>query len=193
MENNNLNIFAIIIFLLIVVFLMGYDIGKREKEEENNLEEKYEFVRDSIFLDYKKKADLYLSRSIFKDTPLNGSILSHSARLTYYQTGILVPVELALSQAQMESSMGTRGKSPLTNPFNIGEWDEGTVIKFTSKRKGIDSYYKLIANKYLSCRNLDELFVNFISCDGYRYASSDYETEIKKQYYFVKRYIDKNI
>lgn len=147
--------------------------------------------KDSVFRDYKERADLYLSRPIFKGTPLNGDILSLCARNAFDSTGILVPVELALSQAQWESSMGREGKSPVNNPFNIGENDSGTVKWFNSTFDGTQAYYYNICNNYLKCRSLDELFYNFVNCAGHRYASRDiYEEKVRNLYYSIKKWID---
>lgn len=150
--------------------------------------------KDSTFKDYKKRADLFLKRPKFEGTPLNGEILSLCARNAYDSTGVLLPLELALSQAIWESSMGREGKSPKNNPFNIGEHDSGTVQYFNSTFEGTQAYYYYMCRDYLSCRTLDELFYSFTNCGGHRYASSPtYEEHIRGQYYVIKGWIDKNV
>jgi len=149
---------------------------------------------DSVFADYKIRADLWLSRDNFDGTPLTGDILSLAARNAYDSTGILLPVELALTQAQLESSMGRRGKSPKNNPYNIGEHDSGTVRWFKSTFEGTQSYFYYMCRNYLRCRDVDDLFVNFVNCSNHRYASSPtYEQNVRNQYYVIKRWLEKNM
>ena len=72
-----------------------------------------------FFDDYEKRCQLYLDRVCFNGTPITGKLLKSCAKNTYDSTGIIVPLELALSQAQWESGMGLRGRSPKNNPYNI--------------------------------------------------------------------------
>jgi len=149
--------------------------------------------KDSVFLEYQLRADLYLSRPAFNGSPVTGELLALAAYNAYDSTGILLPVELCLAQCQWESGMGLRGKSPTNNPFNIGEYDRGTVLWYDSTFEGTQAYFYFMTNNYLSCSTIDELFKNFVNCAGYRYASSDYESHIPEQYYFIKRWIDNRI
>jgi len=148
-----------------------------------------------VFKKYEKDAQLYLDREHFKGTPLSGKLLRECAKKTYDSTGIIVPLELALSQAQWESGMGLKGRSPKNNPYNIGEWNTLgiTTMTFNSTKHGVQSYYNLIAKKYLKERSVKELFKDFIDLNGHRYASSKlYEKDISKQYYYIVRWIEKN-
>tara|TARA_R110000803_G_scaffold112660_2_gene181008 strand:- start:410 stop:1042 length:633 start_codon:yes stop_codon:yes gene_type:complete len=148
-----------------------------------------------VFKKYEKDAQLYLDREHFKGTPLSGKLLRECAKKTYDSTGIIVPLELALSQAQWESGMGLKGRSPKNNPYNIGEWNTLgiTTMTFSSTKHGVQSYYNLIAKKYLKERSVKELFKDFIDLNGHRYASSKlYEKDISKQYYYIVRWIEKN-
>lgn len=149
--------------------------------------------RDSVFLDYEMRADLYLSRPEFKGTPITGAMLSLAAHNAFDSTGILLPVELALAQAQWESGMGLKGRSPVNNPYNVGEYDDGTVLWFNSTFEGIQAYYYLMTRNYLKCKPLKVLFKNFTNCSGYRYASADYEAHVPKQYYYIKRWLKKEL
>lgn len=137
------------------------------------------------FETYKIKCDQYLSD--FKNTPLTGEILAECAMETYIETGIIVPLELSLAQAQMESSLGTAGRSPVTNPYNIGEWDSKTTMKFKTTKEGVKAYYNLMAKRYLNNKTVDQLLNNFVDKDGWRYAGANYENIIKKQYFYIKR------
>lgn len=202
-----LGIFSICLLSFFVGAMMG--TSKTTKKFENNPElasnkfamskhdmnpEQLAAWKDSVFKDYAIRADLYLSRPKFQGTPLKGEMMALCARNAYDSTGVLLPVELALSQAQWESSMGREGKSPKNNPFNIGENDSGTVQWFNSTFGGTQAYYYYMCRNYLSCRTIDQLFGNFVNCNGHRYASSPtYEEHIRNQYYAIQKWINNAI
>lgn len=148
--------------------------------------------KDSVFTEYEEKANLYLSREEFEGTPIKGEILALAAENAFDSTGILLPVELCLAQCQWESGMGLKGKSPKNNPFNIGEYDSGTVMWFDNTFEGVQAYYYLMTTKYLSCSSIHELFENFVNCSGHRYASGSYEEHVPNQYYFIVNWLEKN-
>lgn len=196
----------VIIMIFIFSFAIGYLYG-RLKSYEKIIEipvhvsdlYKYDYAigdknwADSVFLIYEIRAKLYLNKGRFKNSPITPEILSTAAYNTYIKTGVIVPVELALAQAQIESSMGRKGRSPSSNPWNIGEWDDGTKSYFETTYDGAVAYYDLMAENYLKCRTLDELFIRFINCNGYRYASDPrYEVKVRNLYYSIKYWIDEN-
>jgi hypothetical protein len=199
----------IVLFMLVLTFMVGYFAGGLttskhikyvEIPTEILVESKHDYAvgdikwKDSVFLEYSRRAELYLTQEEFAGTPLNGDILSLAARNAYDSTGVLLPLELALSQAQWESNMGRSGRSPERNPYNVGEYDNGTVLYFESTFDGVQAYYYLMCINYLSCRSLNELFINFINCEGNRYASKpSYERSIKYKYYHIQQWIDENI
>lgn len=149
---------------------------------------------DSVFSDYQKRGELYLNRKQYSNSPIKPDILTHCARNAYEEYGIILPVELALTQAQIESSMGVEGRSPEVNPYNIGETDKGTTQYFSNTVDGVQAYYNTMCTKYLNCRTTEELLLNFVNCDGNRYASSKtYEFAMSSQYIKIKRWIDANI
>ena len=149
---------------------------------------------DSIFNIYLKRAELYLGRKRYQSSPIKSGILTHCARNAYEEFGIILPIELALTQAQIESSMGMEGRSPTKNPYNIGETDKGTTQYFETTVGGVQAYYNTMCEKYLSCRTTEELLLNFVNCNGHRYASSEtYESAMSTQYIKIKRWIDSNI
>lgn len=146
---------------------------------------------DDFFQIYAREADLYLQR--FPGTPLNGQILANSARRSYEKYSVIVPLELALAQAQLETGMGRKGRNPETNPFNVAEYDTKTAKRFTKIEDGVQAYYNLIARDYLANKSLKSLFSNFVNVNGRRYASSPtYEKTIHKQYNFIRRWLEKN-
>jgi len=157
-------------------------------------ETKDEYYKDSVFREYRERADLYLNRKLFEGTPLSGEMLSYVAREVYDSTGILVPLELALAQGQIESGMGRYGRSPKNNPYNVGEFDTKTVKWFDRTVDGVKAYYYLLSNTYLQCRTIDELLYDFKNCSGNNYATKEgYSYSIYKQYNYIKLWIDNNI
>jgi len=139
---------------------------------------------------YAENAQTYLSRPVFKGTPLRGDLLAKSAQKAYEETGTEVPLELALAQAQFESGMARKGRNPTTNPYNVGEYDEGTKLKFKTIEEGIDAYYKTIARDYLKDKDLTELMVSFTNKAGNRYASNpEYEKQLKEQIAYINKFL----
>lgn len=173
----------LILLFFILTSLTKIDVNITETE-----------VEPKEFIGYKEKADLYLKRKHFKGTPIKSDMLYNSAKKVYDSTGVIVPIELVLSQAQWESGMGLRGRSPKTNPFNVGEYGDCTVIRFKTTEEGIEAYYYLMATKYLKCKTVDELLSDFVNCDGYRYAyGKKYESRVKNQYYFIKKWLKERV
>lgn len=208
LEYKPLNTFKLLGVSLIVVFvslLTGMIIGSNMKNEPINysnycdsLEYNKNIVlnvgspewKDSVFSDYERRADLYLSRDEFEGTPLKGGMMALAAYNAYDSTGIFLPVELALAQCQNESSMGLKGRSPINNPYNVGEFDSGTVIWFDNTFEGVQAYYYLMCENYLYCKGVKELLKNFTNCNGKRYASNPhYEYNLINQIIFIKNYI----
>ena len=187
-----------LVFLSVIPLYLSFtkEMDKVEvkySETRDEINKTYEQTRDSIKLEYATQCQLYLDRPVFTGTPLTGEMMAESALNAYDSTGVLVPYELALSQAQWESGMGRRGRSPATNPYNVGEWSEKTVTRFKTTRQGVQSYYYLIARDYLTCKELEDLLENFVNCNGHRYASAtDYEHKIKSQVETIKKWL-KNI
>jgi hypothetical protein len=150
--------------------------------------------KDSVFREYEVRARIYLNQDKFKGTPITSGMLSLAAYNAYDSTGIILPVELALAQAQFESSMGRLGRSPINNPYNVGEYDDRTVIWFDNTFSGVQAYYYLMCRNYLKCKSINILFKNFTNCDGNRYASDkNYEEKITSQYYLIKGYINNTL
>ena len=137
---------------------------------------------------YNKVAKAYLARPNFKGTPITAEHLSQSAKETYEATGVFLPVELALSQGQFEGHMGTKGRSPATNPFNVGEYDDGTKMTFKDTKAGVKAYYDLMASDYLKTNSVEGLMKNFVNKNGDRYASNpDYESDISGQMSHIRK------
>ena len=147
-------------------------------------------IENDLLTDYGVRAQKYLDRDVFKGTPITGEMLEKSAKKTFKKTGKLIPLELALSQAQFESSMGREGRSPQTNPYNVGEFDDKTTMTFDKTEDGVDAYYKLMANDYLNDKKPDELLKNFVNKNGHRYAKNpEYEAGLTKQVKYINRFL----
>lgn len=139
---------------------------------------------------YKKAVAVYLARQAFAGTPLTADMLTNAAQRTYLNTGNYVPYDLALAQAQFESSMGREGRNPKTNPFNVGEFDKGTKQRFRSTQEGVDAYFNLMANDYLKISTRDDLLKNFVNYRGSRYASNpQYEKNLGRQSQRIMEYV----
>jgi flagellum-specific peptidoglycan hydrolase FlgJ len=168
-----------------------------KKREARAMKREDEYVRRTMaehfkYDLYQKHANKYLSRPTFEGTPLTGSMLADIAKDTLLKTGVLVPLELVLSQAQFETSMGRKGRNPITNPFNVGEYDEGTKLKFKTTREGVQAYFNLIAKNYLKGKTLDDLLTNFVNEQGNRYATDKaYEQKIKRQIDYIRKFLSK--
>ena len=147
---------------------------------------------DSTFAKYERDSRRYLSQKKYKNIPIKPEMLRLAAYNAYDSTGILLPVEFALAQAEIESSMGTKGRSPVNNPFNIMEYDNRTGKYFHNTFDGIQAYYYLMCNNYLKCKSVDILFKNFTNCSGRRYATSiDYERAVSSQYSRIVKFLKK--
>jgi hypothetical protein len=174
-------------------------INKKNVAFNNEFMSKHDLVigsnkwRDSVFTEYAMKANLYLSRDVFEGTPIKGEMLALAAENAYDSTGILLPVELCLAQCQWESGMGLEGKSPTNNPFNVGEYDSGTVMWFDNTFEGTQAYFYFMTTKYLKCKTIGELFESFVNCSGHRYASGKYEEHVPEQYYFIVDWFEENL
>jgi len=182
----------ILIFVCFFVFLNLFKSRNPVQAED------FEFAPDSTeikFNEYRDRAELYLSRPIFRGTPMTGAMLANCAQQVWKEYGVLIPVELALAQAQMETKMGTGGRSGHhTNPYNLGEWADRTTLRFKTTEYGVMAYYDLLARRYLTGgKTVEDLYTKFIDKDGYLYAPIEYGPAIKKHVNQVKWWIDTNI
>jgi len=175
-----------------LIFDEYYDLSAEKKKEHTRY---YSFLNIPGFKydDYKRNAQEYLNRPLFKGTPITGEIMANCAVRTYLKHKILVPLPLVLAQGQFESKMGTKGRSPKNNPFNIGEYDGKTVIKFNSTENGVQAYFNIIASRYLISKSISQLMNNFTNLNAHRYASDpNYEKKLKRQMGYIKRYLNIN-
>ena len=144
---------------------------------------------------YRNNADKYLARKEFKGTPITGEMMMNSAKNSYMKHGVIVPLNLALSQGQFETKFGTDSSGRpnyRNNPFNVGEYDKKTVYKPKNTQEGIGRYFDLMASDYLSDKDSDALLKDFVNKKGNRYASDvEYENKIGTQIKYIDRYLNK--
>jgi hypothetical protein len=181
--------------LLLLTIILCIQCNNKKKKNINWFETAscIELEDSLVWETYKKRADIYLQR--FDGTPITGKILMLCAREAYSKYGVFIPVEFTLAQAQMESGMGRKGRSPRTNPCNIGEYSDKTVLRYTSTYDGMRAYYKFICVNYLNYgkRTIYDLFDNFVDRRGYKYAASKtYGERMERQYVFIIRFINEN-
>jgi flagellum-specific peptidoglycan hydrolase FlgJ len=159
--------------------LQAQDSHKKEQAENEQEHNHSPPPMAEFWKAYFDKANSYLSH--FKGTPLTAKILTDAAKKTYQETGIVVPIELALAQAKLETALGVLGRHPATNPYNVFEYDDGTHKIYATIQEGVEAYYSLIAKHYLPGKTPEQLLNNFVNTKGLRYASDTrYEYKLKK-------------
>lgn len=175
-------------------------IGEYEQEIDRSL-----FTPEELnqFAAYRQRAETYLTRpgSAWENGPLTAEMYERAAMRTYLKYGRdwskVVPIDMALAQGQFESLLGTAGRSPDTNPYNVGEYDSGTadfVHRLNTPEVGVTAYYDLMAEDYLSTKTPEELQANFTNEIGLRYASDPaYESKISNQTAYIGRYVDQHL
>jgi hypothetical protein len=144
---------------------------------------------------YYDRANKYLSRPIFKGTTLTATDIADAAKDFYGATNYEYPLDLLLTQGQMETKLGKTLKSQ-HNYFNVGNTDSGATKDFPSPKDSVRNYMDLMYNDYLAKGQKspeDLLKANaFVNTAGKRYASNpNYETELDTQRKYINSYISK--
>jgi uncharacterized membrane protein (UPF0127 family) len=144
---------------------------------------------------YYDKANKYLSRPIFKGSTLTAKDIADAAQDFYGKTNYEYPLDLLLTQGQMETKLGKTLKSK-HNYFNVGNTDSGATKDFPSAKDSVSNYMNLMYNDYLAKgeKSPEELLKpkGFVNYQGNRYASApDYEAALAKQKAYISGYINK--
>jgi hypothetical protein len=171
-----------------------------------------------FFTDYEKIAQAYIDRmaGIYKNNntslapdkqhklpiKMTGKMIADAALKTYLKYGKdinkVVPVELALAQAQGESHFGTRTprKGSEVSPFNVGVYDKndaGFLDNVKDANEGTEMYFDLMAEDYLSNKTPEQLVQNFTNEAGQRYATDKgYESLLSQIKGSVQKIATKN-
>ena len=105
-------------------------------------------------------------------------------------------LKLGVAQLQAEGALSGKGRSSRENPFNVGEFDEGTMMEFDNPKEGVEAYANLMAKDYLNLsgekpiKPLDLIKASgaFVNYRGDRYASNDdYEQMLSQIINFMDR------
>lgn len=130
------------------------------------------------FSKYAQICDKFIKSRGVNPLQITGNMLAKSAREVFINPPHkYVPPELALSQLTLEGGIGN-GKlnsRPIKtkNPFNVGNTYKNSKY-FPDVQSGIDAYYKLIANNYMTKgRTANDLIQKFVNKDNQNYVGSD--------------------
>lgn len=98
-----------------------------------------------------------------------------------------IDLPFVLAQADIESRFGTRGLAKRTNSvWNIGAFDglkESKVARYSHPNMSIRPYLRILEERYLNNKSIEDLMLKYEDRDGKRYASDPlYEQKLRTKY-----------
>jgi uncharacterized protein YcbK (DUF882 family) len=140
-----------------------------------------DLMTDEGYTKYAEICDKFINTRKPNLLEISGDMMAKAAKSAFEKYHKYVPPELALAQLATEGGIGNADPNsrPIKtkNPYNVGNTDDGSNIYMGEVQNGINSYYNLIARRYLGKgKSAKDLVQNFVNHDGNHYASAgDYE------------------
>lgn len=109
---------------------------------------------------------------------ITGTMMAKAAQKVFVNTpNKFVPAELALAQLALEGGIGNKNpkSKPIrtNNPFNVGNTTTNEK-RYADVQLGIDAYYNLIANNYLTKgKTANDLLNRFVNKNNQNYVGND--------------------
>lgn len=187
-----LNSICILIVAIIAVISFSWSFPREEKDD-GLYDTAEEYMRE-LHTSYQGiKSDLvdvtqHYIDSVAPNSGLRALILVENCE----KYGI--PVTFTLAQGEIESHFGTKGLAYRTNSvWNIGAFDDYSIsdiqYKFGNPNDSILPYLRLLSDRYLLNRTVEDLLENFVDIDGNRYASDKhYESKLKSTLEYIRNH-----
>ena len=149
-----------------------------------------DLTTDEGYSKYAKICDLFIKTRNPNPLKITGDMLAEGAKMAFIRHQKYIPPELACAQLATEGGIGDPniGNIPVTtrNPFNVGNFDNGSTHTYPTIQDAINGYYSLIARNYMGKgKTANDLIGNFVNGRNERYAKEEeYEdvvTSIAKQ------------
>ena len=136
-----------------------------------------DLMTDEGYSKYSEICDKFIKTRQPNLLEITGEMMAGSAKRAFEKYHKYVPPELALAQLATEGGIGNSDPNsrPIRtkNPFNVGNTDDGSNIDMGAVQEGINTYYNLIARRYLGKgKSAKDLVQDFVNHDGNHYATA---------------------
>ena len=180
----------ILIAICCIMLLCGIFSPRQHKDvQDTEMFKEHKETRDSLYDSLVRDVDNYIKNSAPKSKISAKSIvdacLEHEMNISF-----------VLAQAKLESNFGTAGIAKKTNSvWNVNSYDGRSAAYIIKNKLGyshpdesIIPYINLLKTKYLVDKSEEHLLQNFVSVNGYRYASNkNYEKLLNNIYIKISR------